>query len=897
LKVLRELRGLRGDDNKQFTVKQREAQILCVQRLFQGRRSRKKRSKRTPTLNLKSYLGGGHNTKAVQMLESTGLAQPSLASVFEKFPLHTEEPSMRLVRKDIECITVSETREAAEHVKSVTSSGPDGIQHRVLIDIVKSLDDGAVLVTNALNTILENLHMLGAQSILDLTEVKLVCLKKNEEDFRPICVANSLFRLFSAILVRRSKKALNKALDAQDLSMRPSGQSIMITALQELARRGFSMIKSDRKNAFNSLRMESAQKHFKEAGLDELEFLASSLRSHTVVVDEDNEFYAASVPQGSSLGPAAMAITTNAAFKGIRSKEVSKEDSLALALAFYDDVVTAGGSMQVALNTLNEVNAALSAENLVEELSKRKTYGPDSTEALKVLGAYVGTDEQMMEALQQPVKEVVDLIKEFARHVGEMPFEDAAIRQTAIRALRLNLLTKLIYLIQHHPSHIVENVVEALDDEVLRQFATILGLSWNEAKERETQIRLPISKGGFGLTSLKAVAHLQRIGTLIRALPGVRALLERVGVSDGLVIPELDELIGETLNNLASTDKHEVLKTDLKRVKKWNAGEENIENADFSLSIQRRLTEIHYDDELSGWVSSFSEDDLALREIVNSITAPESGRPLSVTTFFMPNQLTDRQFILWARRRLLLPFTDGNVQCCVKHKVIDAHLEHGLKCGSEGLGRGKMHEYVKWGLYSVAQKLVAATSEKVEVEPTITSWRKPAVASTKKQTAAVATIAPRGDVILSSYLNRGSTLIDVRHCAMQVPRKDKDLGLTVLEGEKAKEKYYAENFDLPKTVKFVPFVVDSFGRWGDKAKAFVHLQCLKAAGGSELLFNSHYGKAMDSISTAHARGIGNVMHECLTRCLSDADFIYVCNHSGQLRRTFAAEHDQLSQQC
>jgi Reverse transcriptase (RNA-dependent DNA polymerase) len=849
------------------------------------------RKYKAPTNRTEEYLRKGDNTKAVRSRENAGLAEPKLQAIEGKFPLRNNtENEFRLIEGNIkEKITVKQVTEEAERVKSTTSSGPNGVPHGVLVDIVLGEEGGAELVTDTLNLILESIHVCAVKTILDLTEVKLVCLNKGTEgDFRPICIGNSLNRMLQAIIVRRSKGGLNGALHPQDQSTRPSGQSNVVTALAEMARRGFTIIKSDRKNAFNSLPMKTAQRCFSRAGLGELAWVASILQSHRVISGDDVVFYAQSVPQGSSIGPAAMAATTNEVLQPIR-----EESARQLTMSFVDDMFLVATGTETAMELLDRVNKALGEVGLLEEARKRIIYNADSVEAVKALGVYIGTDGQVRKALQQAFLEVEELIKDFTNEVGKMKFEQAPKRQTALRALRVNLVPKLIYLIQHHPLSVVSDMARIVDKVVLEAFATILGLTREEAQQREAQIRLPTSMGGFGIGSLYETAPLQRIGTLIRALSFTRDMLERVGESDGLIIQELEDLIQMFLKNLASTSNHKELKADLRKLSKWNARAAESNKAEVSAfaTIQQRLTDRHYELKQAAWIATIPSGDLGLKERVNSIIAPEAGRPLTVIVMVPTNQLTDPRFIMWSRHRLLLPVTDGTKTCVVRNKILDPHLDHGFKCGGKGLSLGKTHDCVKWGMYRVIQGLVANTCEKVEMEPIITRWLKPEVANKWKKNAAEGKgeKAPRGDILISSILGREQTLIDVRHCAMVVPMKDGDLGTTVRRGEQDKDKAYSRRFELPEGVVFVPFVVDAYGKWGARGKALIEYLCRKASGGVESVYNSRLGRAWDGISVAHAKGVGDVLSECTLRCFSDEDFVDICTRSNTINAVFSNE--------
>jgi hypothetical protein len=110
--------------------------------------------------------------------------------------------------------------------------------------------------------------------------------------------------------------------------------------------------------------------------------------------------------------------------------------------------------------------------------------------------------------------------------------------------------------------------------------------------------------------------------------------------------------------------------------------------------------------------------------------------------------------------------------------------------------------------------------------------------------------------LIASLPKRTVYLVAVRHCSMRKAHNAEDVGRTVRLGEIDKEEAYAKNYDLPKGVTGVPFAIDSHGKWGDKAKAFIERICREATGDDK--------KAYDFLVTA-ARSI--------KFCFSQQDYV------------------------
>lgn len=116
---------------------------------------------------------------------------------------------------------------------------------------------------------------------------------------------------------------------------------------------------------------------------------------------------------------------------------------------------------------------------------------------------------------------------------------------------------------------------------------------------------------------------------------------------------------------------------------------------------------------------------------------------------------------------------------------------------------------------------------------------------------------PQADVKMCETNNNTTTLFDIRTCAMTVPARLDLVGQTVLLGEKAKDEQYDEFYKFPKSVKFVPFVIDSHGRFGSQAIQAMKAICLKSTGGyTNALYAKRLSWMIDNISMAHKRAIG-----------------------------------------
>lgn len=128
----------------------------------------------------------------------------------------------------------------------------------------------------------------------------------------------------------------------------------------------------------------------------------------------------------------------------------------------------------------------------------------------------------------------------------------------------------------------------------------------------------------------------------------------------------------------------------------------------------------------------------------------------------------------------------------------------------------------------------------------------------------------RADVGIYDRIKRTTILIDIRTCALARPDSLNEIGATVHKGEAAKRTSYMQRYEFPEGVTFVPFAIDSYGRWGESYKEHLKNWCKQAAGQHHGLYNTLITRARDWIAVANARAVGNRVALGLSRCLPEA---------------------------
>ena len=90
---------------------------------------------------------------------------------------------------------------------------------------------------------------------------------------------------------------------------------------------------------------------------------------------------------------------------------------------------------------------------------------------------------------------------------------------------------------------------------------------------------------------------------------------------------------------------------------------------------------------------------------------------------------------------------------------------------------------------------------------------------------------------------------------------------------------------FPEGVRFVPFAIDSHGKWGEAFKAYVRELCEQKAEGLRHtpLYASVLARITRRISIAHARAVGNRLvkgHQAImTRAKASGDHKIIQNNS------------------
>jgi len=102
----------------------------------------------------------------------------------------------------------------------------------------------------------------------------------------------------------------------------------------------------------------------------------------------------------------------------------------------------------------------------------------------------------------------------------------------------------------------------------------------------------------------------------------------------GEVFPEMGELIEAAVALIGEQKDGSNIPEDLEKLKQYNAGEfkPNKEELKALASLQKRMMNAYHERRMEEWMAETPEENLAQRELVASIVAPEAGRFLNVVT-------------------------------------------------------------------------------------------------------------------------------------------------------------------------------------------------------------------------------------------------------------------------
>ena len=161
---------------------------------------------------------------------------------------------------------------------------------------------------------------------------------------------------------------------------------------------------------------------------------------------------------------------------------------------------------------------------------------------------------------------------------------------------------------------------------------------------------------------------------------------------------------------------------------------------------------------------------------------------------------------------------------------------------------------------------------KLDPTPQLKQFMRPAAELPQSGSAMKKAEKPQADVRVYDSYNQTTVFIDVRTCTMQHPQSKNEIGVSLKVGEDEKIAQYKAFYRFPEGVRFIPFAIDSHGRWNDAFKNYVRELCLLKAKGrvDDPVYAATLSRIRTRISIAHARAVGKRLAEGIEEALKNA---------------------------
>ncbi len=449
---------------------------------------------------------------AVRLLCSEDkLAAPDSSTFTELQRLHPPAPGDRrsAPSTDIPPLQVSPAavRASVQSFPNGSAAGPDGLRPQHLKDLLLGAPDDSpllVAITDLTNFLLEGKTPPTVRGTL--FGATLLAISKKSGGVRPIAVGYVWRRLAAKVACSYVKDASAALLAPRQLGFGvPGGAEAAVHAARRYLmhmERGKVLIKTDFRNAFNTVRrdaiLEAINKHYPEL----LPFVTSTIGASTdlqfggLLLKSDE-----GAQQGDPLGPLHFCIVFKELVDSLQSEFV---------LGYLDDL-TVGGDVRTVINDFLYLEAAARQLGLELNRSKCEVIGQTdetrtlfaahgiilketSLESAILLGSPLSAGQHLDSVLEGKREE----LKRLTKRLALMPSHDS------LYLLR-NILTapRLMYLLRTSPC--TGSPELSRYDQVLRDaLSTTQNIDLTD--DRWIQASLPVKWGGLGIRSVTLLA-------------------------------------------------------------------------------------------------------------------------------------------------------------------------------------------------------------------------------------------------------------------------------------------------------------------------------------------------------------------------------------------------------
>ena len=626
---------------------------------------------------------------------------------------------------------------------------------------------------------------------------RLIALKKNKEDVRPIAVGSVFRRTVAKLACRQLKDRMSRYFAPFQFGVAtPGGSEQMIHLFQLIATQhpDWIILKTDAKNAFNSVNRQTflnlvAQDFPSLSAFVNACYVKSPTLSWLCPDGIRRISSAEGVQQGDPLGPFLFSLALHPSI--LKAQSVIGSGFVA---SYLDDAVLAGPrddvvkAFKVLEQSMSDTGLRIRSDKCEAFCCVRDTDWPLRripfvNDGFCVLGSPIGSEEFVARMCVAKVGQEKEFLQKLALLQNI---------QSACLLLRYCGVGKITHLLRTIPPHLIRHAAQNHDSDVLTSFQSILGCNLSPSQVR--QVRIKIAQGGFGLSSAAAVspcAFVASWAATLKLLPNRLQLMSSlpdvlIGTSDslfnGYVFDALRSLswtspkIAAEFPSLASLpEKH--------------------------LKLQKYLSSACQEVELGRLLESL---DKASQARLRSAGGPISGAWLDALPQSKELSFTNAEFQTAALLRLGadIPLLRQIRRCnCGAESVADGY--HLLTCPKDG---GPIRRHDSW--QHTWQQMLRSVNYRVELEQEREFQDK-----------------KRPDIGIYNFENGKKLLLDISviHPLSQavVTGSAQENGYAAAHRDKTKDEKYLQ-VATSLGYLFKPVVVEVFGRWSPTAASLFH---------------------------------------------------------------------------
>ena len=449
------------------------------------------------------------------MLTSVGTAPPTKDTI-QKLRAKHPPASVSVEAVPVSCpplqISTTTLRSVLRSAPRGSSPGCDGwrFEHfRVLLQ-----DDEAMeLLARICNLFLAG--MIPAEVALSFAGARLIALRKNQYDVRPIAVGSVFRRLVAKVACNVLKADMSAFFAPFQFRVATPGGTEHLTRLLQLTlaqHPDWIILKTDAKNAFNSISrqafLEGVAEHFPSL----YHFVAScylNSPSLCLLTPDGVDCIQSSegVQQGDPLGPFLFSLALHPCLK-----MAAEKCEQGFVVSYLDDAMVAGPKTDIlaAYDCLQQEMKAIGLHirpDKCEALSMIPVPDwslpiPFTTDGMQVLGCPVGSDLFVQRQCVKFTQNRLPFLKKL-RCMRNL--------QSAMLLLRYCGVPTITHLLRSAAPHNVAEAAAQHDLDILDTFQSIIGIS--ATVQQKSQISLPISLGGFGLLSAASASPCAFLGS------------------------------------------------------------------------------------------------------------------------------------------------------------------------------------------------------------------------------------------------------------------------------------------------------------------------------------------------------------------------------------------------